>query len=138
MTQQQSVPSDKAVKFDAGKLPYHLVPWDAMDCIVKVLQFGAAKYGERNWEQGGHWLRNFSALIRHVSAWVQGEDLDPESGLPHLAHAGCCILFALAFQLRKIGTDDRAKTDQTPYCCVPFAKDGRHTKECASQIMTRR
>jgi hypothetical protein len=102
-----------------------------MDCIVKVLQFGAKKYGERNWEQGGHWLRNFSALIRHVSAWSQGEDLDPESGLPHLAHAGCCILFMLAYQLRKIGTDNRPKTDLTPFCCVEWAKQsGSHGETC--------
>jgi hypothetical protein len=135
--EQQQVPTDKAVKFDAGKLPYHLIPWDAMDSIVAVLRFGAAKYGERNWEQGGSWSRDFGALMRHMTAYWQGQDLDLESGLPHLAHAGCCVLFMLAYFLRKIGTDNRPKTDQTPFCCVAHAKGEAHQEGCEFHIGTR-
>lgn len=120
MESQQDVPTDKAVKYDKGKLPYHLVPWDAMDEIVAVLRFGAMKYGERNWEQGGHWHRDFAACLRHLTKWFMGEDVDPESGLSHLAHAGCCILFMLAYVLRKIGIDNRPSCkgeSAEPYCC---------------------
>ena len=97
----------EGLKFDSGKLPYHLLPWDAVDEIVRVLQFGAAKYAERNWEKGMSWSRGFGALIRHASAWWMGEDKDPESGLHHLAHCGCCVLFGLSYALRKVGRDDR-------------------------------
>jgi hypothetical protein len=94
-------------KFDDGKLPYDLLPGDAIEEIVKVLQFGAVKYGERNWEKGMRWNRPFSALMRHMWAWWKGEEKDPETGLSHLAHAGCCILFLLSYTLRGVGEDNR-------------------------------
>lgn len=96
-------------KDDSGKLPWHLLPGDAIEEIVKVLQFGANKYSERNWEKGMLWSRCFSALMRHMWAWWRGEECDPETGLSHLAHAGCCILFLLAYEKRAVGNDDRPK-----------------------------
>lgn len=94
-------------KNDEGKLPYHLLPPDAIEAILGVLDYGALKYGERNWEQGMGWNRPFSALMRHMWAYWKGEDYDPETGQLHLAHAGCCVLFLLGYQLRGIGTDNR-------------------------------
>ena len=94
-------------KFDDGKLPYDLLPSDAVEEIVKVLQFGATKYGERNWEKGMKWNRPFAALMRHMWAWWRREEKDPETGLSHLAHAGCCILFLLSYTLRGVGEDNR-------------------------------
>lgn len=100
---------DQDLKKDAGKLRYELVPWDALDEIVKVLNFGASKYKDRGWEVGMGWGRLIGAAFRHIKAWAMGEDLDPESGLSHLAHAACCVLFLLAYQIRKIGIDDRPR-----------------------------
>ena len=57
-------------KFDDGKLPYDLLPGDAIEEIVKVLQFGAVKYGERNWEKGMKWNRPFAALMRHMLSLI--------------------------------------------------------------------
>jgi hypothetical protein len=94
-------------KFDDGKLPYDLLPSDAVEEIVKVLQFGATKYGDRNWEKGMAWSRPFAALMRHMWAWWRREEKDPETGLSHLAHAGCCILFLLSYEKRMIGEDNR-------------------------------
>lgn len=94
-------------KFDQDKLPWHLMPPDAVEQIVAVLEFGARKYGDRNWEQGMAWSRPFSALMRHMWAWWRGENTDPETGLSHLAHAGCCILFLLAYEKRSVGVDNR-------------------------------
>jgi hypothetical protein len=96
-------------KFDAGKLPWHLLPPDALEEIVRVLEFGANKYGDRNWEGGMAWNRPFAALMRHMWAWWRGEDRDPETGITHLAHAGCCILFLLAYERRGVGDDNRPK-----------------------------
>lgn len=96
-------------KDDGGKDPWHLMPWDAARGIVKVLAFGAGKYGDRNWERGMSWSRCFSALIRHSTAWWQGEDRDAETGHSHLWHAGCCIMFLIAFEARGIGVDDRPR-----------------------------
>lgn len=103
------VPKPEGRKDDTGKEPWHLFPFDAADEIVKVLQFGANKYEERNWERGMDWNRPFGALIRHMWRWWHGEDKDEETGLSHLAHAGCCILFLLAYEKRGVGVDNRPK-----------------------------
>lgn len=95
------------IKHDDGKLPWHLLPFDAVRAIVAVLAFGAAKYASRNWEAGMDWSRPFAALHRHLAAWWEGERADPETGYSHLWHAGCCILFLIAYELRGVGTDDR-------------------------------
>lgn len=95
------------VKHDAAKQRYDLVPPDALDEIVKVLTFGAQEYNDRNWEKGMDWGRVFGACMRHLWAYWRGENTDPDSGLPHLAHAGCNIFFLLAYQLRGVEADDR-------------------------------
>jgi hypothetical protein len=94
-------------KDDNGKPPYALLPSDAVEEILKVLSYGATKYEPRNWERGMSWGRVFSALMRHMWAWWRREPADHETGISHLAHAGCCILFLLSYELRKTGQDDR-------------------------------
>ena len=75
------------VKFDQEKLPWHLTPWDALRAIVKVLAFGAKKYGDRNWEAGMDWHRLHRAAIGHLIDWWEGEPADPICGT--LAAAFC-------------------------------------------------
>lgn len=97
----------EASKFDSGKLRWSLLPWDAAGEVVRVLMFGAKKYGASNWVKGMDWTRMTDAATRHMTAWLAGEDRDPESGIHHLAHACCCLLFAVAYGRRGIGKDDR-------------------------------
>lgn len=99
--------SKGGVKYDAGKAPWHLVAFDAIAEIVAVLDFGAKKYAARNWEAGMDWDRPFGACLRHLTAWWMGEDKDQETGLSHLAHAGCCIMFLIAYEIRGVGVDTR-------------------------------
>lgn len=81
-------------KFDGGKLEYGLVPPLALKEMVKVLTFGAEKYERENWKKVPDSKRRyFDALQRHVWAWKEGEVIDPESGIHHLAHAACCLFF---------------------------------------------
>lgn len=81
-------------KFDGGKLEYGLVPPLALKSLVEVLTFGAQKYDRDNWQIVPDAKRRyFDALQRHVWAWKEGESFDPESGLHHLAHAMCCMMF---------------------------------------------
>jgi hypothetical protein len=81
-------------KFDGGKLEYGLLPPHALEETVKVLTFGAQKYERDNWQKVPDSKRRyFDALQRHVWAWKTGEKLDPESGIHHLAHAMCCLMF---------------------------------------------
>ena len=81
-------------KFDGNKLEYGLIPPLAMKEMVRVLTFGAQKYERDNWKRVPDSKRRyFDALERHVWAWKMGEQLDPESGIHHLAHAMCCLMF---------------------------------------------
>ncbi len=117
------------MKFDGGKLPWHLFPFDAAAEVVKVLQFGAKKYAARNWERGIAHSRTFAATQRHLVAWFyHGEDHDPETGIHHLAHAGCEVLFALAFETRGQGAlvlDTGETLDDRPCRVEPKDEPGR-------------
>ena len=103
------MPTGTALKFDDGKLPFHLLSTEAMNQTAAVLAFGAEKYAEHNWRKGFVWSRPLSAAMRHITAFNAGEDKDPESGLSHLAHAACCIMFLLEFEKTHKELDDRYK-----------------------------
>jgi hypothetical protein len=90
------VSADPGVKHDQGKPSMRLLPWSELAKVVRVLEFGARKYSEGGWRSvpdGGR--RYLDATIRHIGAFCDGEEHDPESGLHHLAHAACSLLFAL-------------------------------------------
>jgi hypothetical protein len=99
---------DKAggAKDDGGKRRMDLIPWAAVDAAAEVFAFGAQKYSERNY-QGLAQSRLFAATMRHLSAWWQGEDTDPETGMPHLAHVVCDTMMLLEKELESLGVDDR-------------------------------
>lgn len=94
-------------KLDAGKNRLGLLPRCALYAIGLVLTFGARKYDPWNWAKGMDWSRVRDALDRHLFAYDDGDDYDNESGLLHLAHAGCCLLFLLTYQILGLGKDDR-------------------------------
>lgn len=96
------------IKHDSGKPQFSLIDPRALFGLAKVLTYGAQKYAPRNWENGMRWSRVFDAAMRHLWAWWQGEQNDPESGLPHLDHALCCVHFLSAYEKRNFSTfDDR-------------------------------
>lgn len=94
-------------KDDTGKVRMDLLPPEVLFGISEVLTYGAVKYAPRNWEHGMSWGRVFGAAMRHLWAWWGGQRVDPESGLPHLHHAACCVAFLCAYEARQAGTDDR-------------------------------
>ena len=87
-------------KFDAGKLRWTLLPFKAVKEVVKVLELGAKKYSVDNWKKISK-ERYKDALMRHVTSYLMGEKNDKESGLNHLAHAICCCLFIIWFDLKQ-------------------------------------
>lgn len=78
---------ENGLAYDDGKPQLQLLPFDAIIGIGQVLTFGAGKYTPRNWEQGTKFGRRFASCLRHLFKWWMGEDIDPESKLPHLDHA---------------------------------------------------
>ena len=86
-----------SLKHDEGKPRWDLLPLDCVSPVVDVLTFGAAKYAPEAWRDVPNGRdRYYAAALRHLVAWRGGEHADPESGLPHLAHAACSVLFLLA------------------------------------------
>jgi hypothetical protein len=90
----------QGMKFDKNKPDYSLLPFAAVDEVVKVLTYGAAKYDRFNWEKVEA-VRYQAATMRHFSTHMQGEKIDPESGISHLAHAICSLLYLLDFELKE-------------------------------------
>lgn len=101
----------EGTKFDKDRIQLQLLPPAALAEIGAVLTFGAKKYAEWNWAKGIKASRLIRAALGHIWAWWAGEDNDPETGLSHLAHAGCCILFLLDQNLsaRAADYDDRPR-----------------------------
>ncbi len=97
------------VKFDQGKPRMELLPAVALEEIAKVLTFGASKYQPHNWTKGISYSRLLGAALRHLTAFMKGEDNDPESGLSHLSHLGCCIIFLIWMSKHRSDLDDRFK-----------------------------
>jgi len=98
-------PSDTrglGAKFDSGKPRWSLLPWPGLQGVVKILEYGAAKYAPGSWRHvPDAEARYTDALLRHQTAILMGEDLDPESGLPHAYHVACNALFLAELRANK-------------------------------------
>lgn len=99
----------EAVKADADKPRHELLPFAALEAVSAVLAYGAVKYAPHGYRNGGGlaWSRLLGGVLRHLFAWGRGEDKDPETGLSHLAHACCGVLFLLTYEIEGGGNDDR-------------------------------
>jgi len=88
------------VKYDNGKPQWSLLPFRALTQVVEVLTYGAKKYAPDNWKKVPDARRRYiDAGFRHLTAYTTGETNDPETGKHHLAHAICCMLYLVAFDL---------------------------------------
>ena len=85
-------------KCDVEKLRMDLLSPVAIQELAGVLTYGAKKYKDRNWETGIKYGRVYAAAMRHLLAWWSGEEYDSESGLSHLSHAMCCLMFLIHYQ----------------------------------------
>lgn len=101
--------NEQAVKHDADKAPWDLLPHEAVNGMLQVLAFGRQKYDAHNWRKGMAWSRFIAAAYRHLTAFLAGDDIDDESGLPHIDHLMCCVAFLSTYQKQQLGDDDRYK-----------------------------
>lgn len=104
---------ESGVKFDEGKIRYDLIDAYSLEMLALVYTFGANKYSDNNWRKGFKWGRIFGAISRHIWAFWRGENDDPESKLPHLAHAAWGCFTLLNFNKFKIGEDERIKYEKS-------------------------
>ena len=94
-------------KDDQDKPPMQLLDSIAMEGVASVLAFGAKKYKEHNWRNGLGYSRLIGAIMRHTAAINRGEDVDSESGLPHVDHLGCSVMFLSNLMKTRKDLDDR-------------------------------
>jgi len=96
----------------------------AVEGCAKVLGFGAQKYERANWRKGLSHTEICDSLLRHLSAYLGGEDNDPESGLPHVDHITCNAIFLGEMTRTHPELDDRGKvseeSDVGPDIDTPF------------------
>lgn len=108
------------LKFDDGKSRIDLIDAEFLEGLGNVLKFGASKYGAHNWRGGLHFSRLIGACYRHLGAINRNEELDPESGLPHVYHLACSVMFLSWMMKYKPNLDDRFIDKQLP---TPFWVD---------------
>lgn len=98
-------------KYGSGRPRLDLLTLEALEEIARAAEYGTRKYAAWDWlDNAMPWADRARAVISHTMKWLGGENLDPESGLSHLAHAGCNIMFLLTYEKRKLGLDNRYKS----------------------------
>jgi len=105
--------SEPALRYDAGKPRFELIPPDALVEVAKVYTMGAEKYDVDNWVKGMSWRRVVGSMLRHTMSWLGGEDVDKESGVAHMAHVAWGALTLISYGKRGVGADDRVKVSAT-------------------------
>lgn len=115
--------SGKALTYDEGKTPLAHMPWAALTAMSRVQAYGHRKYKDfNNYRKGMEVMRGLSCALRHIMAYICGQDNDPESGEPHLAHALCRIAFVIQNQHDGTAIDDRYKDAAALNKRVPTAE----------------
>lgn len=113
MTEVRSVSStggEKGVKEER----FSLLPWDAIAKVARHYAKGAVKYEAHNWRRGYEWSKSYDALMRHLTAFWSGEDIDEETGSPHMAAVVFHALALLTFMDEQPEFDDRYKPAPSP------------------------
>lgn len=109
-TIKQKADSLQALRYNQGKLQWSLVDFKSLEGLVKVLEMGAKKYDKHNWKKGMPITQVSESLMRHLFAFLNGEDTDSESGLSHISHVMCNAMFIEYIMREKPEYDDRYET----------------------------
>lgn len=105
MSDKQTNPKDA---IGVRKAPMSTVPPAVLAELGVAMLEGAVKYGKYNYRVAG--VRAsvyYDALMRHLFAWWEGEDIDAESGLSHITKALACLTVLRDAQMQQMVTDDR-------------------------------
>lgn len=135
-TLMKTKPNDPKGAAGALKCPLGFLPPKAMEETAWVHSLGAEKYGPFNWRDTGVCASTYvHAILRHLNAWRDGEDNDPESGRTHLAHVACCCNILIDAAHNGTLDDDRSrskakKTNHCDKCNTPLDYNYIYGWEC--------
>jgi hypothetical protein len=102
---------------------FDLLPPEALRQVAELYGKGAEKYDDHNWRRGYDWSLSFGAMMRHAWAFWNGEEIDPETGCPHLTSVIFHALSLLTFMDEQRGFDDRFATRQSKGLATPGEGD---------------
>jgi hypothetical protein len=94
-------------RYNDGKPDLSLIPLCTLEDEARVWSYGKRKYAAWNWAKGMDWSIPYACALRHLAAWQRGEELDKESGLPHLSHAMCNLRMLTLYSKQYPEGDDR-------------------------------
>jgi len=93
---------------------FDLLPAEALAAVARHYGVGAAKYSAHYWRKGYEWSKSYAALQRHANAFWAGEDIDEETGSPHMAGVAFHALSLITFMAEHPEMDDRFATVGAP------------------------
>lgn len=120
----------------SGKAPLEYLVYSVLEMDADVHKHGADKYGVRNWRLDEIRASTYEgAMLRHFLAWARGEDIDPDSGKPHLGHLRACCAVVLDADMQGTLIDDRNRMEsKTPPALreepVPTPLEGWPAQRC--------
>ena len=101
-------------RYNDGKPDFSLIPLSTLEDEARVWMYGAKKYKSWNWAKGMDWSIPYACAMRHLAAWQRGEEVDEESGLPHLAHAMCNLRMLTLYSKTYKEGDNRPPKELMP------------------------
>jgi len=96
-----------ADRFNEGKPQWSLMDFESFEPMIRVLEYGSKKYARNNWKKGLPTVEIMDSLMRHIISFLEGEDIDKESGLPHIGHMMCNLMFLSYVMKNKPELDNR-------------------------------
>ena len=97
----------KALRYNEGKLKWSMVHYQSLAPLVRVLMYGEKKYARDNWKKGLNREEILDSMMRHLTALIDGQEIDPESGEHHIGHIMCNCMFYSYFNVGSEGKSSK-------------------------------
>ena len=106
---EQGLKDNQALRYNEGKLQWSMLDFKSLEGMVRVLEMGSRKYSKDNWKLGMPVTQVCESLMRHLFAFMSGENTDPESGESHMSHVLVNAMFVEYIMKERSQFDDRQK-----------------------------
>lgn len=114
---------ERGLRYNNGKTKWSLMDFDTLEGALKVFEFGTEKYGVDNWKKGLKTTEICESLMRHLVSYLNCDDIDKETNLPHVDHILCnAIMLAYTNKFNK--EFDTRRLDKNKKCCGNWDSEG--------------
>ena len=126
------MPINDKNKHDGGKTRLDLVSPRLIEAVGKIRTYGVEKYGDSDSWKEVEPYRYVGATMRHFEAYRKGEELDKESGMPHLWHCACNLMFLI-----DLAYEDKPQPIEICKNCSHFISDVLEDRGTCSKMLIR-